>query len=289
MAKRKYVKENNLVKAINTDSLELQKPLVNEYYDINVHNSNMDKIDAGYKQNKNDISNINYELSKVENTKYATKNGIKEFNCKDGYIDNVTIEGETLVNLVRNDLKIHIWYGDRCVIDLVNCGYLKGTYTIFNFSNKKIYQDIGVAGDAGTWLKGITIEPCQSIAFDIVEGEQLSYVSCAFIDGWENTDTSITEFRESIVLLEGDHTDKPISYFEGLASVGQGDKIEVVSCINNIYSDINKTVGKILNGEGVLVDYPTHDCSDYIVIEPNSIYYTNIPHGFIVYDANKIL
>ena len=66
MAKRKYVKENNLVKAINTDSLELQKPLVNEYYDINVHNSNMDKIDAGYRQNKNDISNINYELSKTE-------------------------------------------------------------------------------------------------------------------------------------------------------------------------------------------------------------------------------
>ena len=59
MAKRKYVKENNLVKAINTDSLELQKPLVNEYYDINVHNSNMDKIDKGYKQNKNDILNIN--------------------------------------------------------------------------------------------------------------------------------------------------------------------------------------------------------------------------------------
>ena len=49
MAKRKYIKEKNLVKAINTDSLELQKPLVNEYYDINVHNSNMDKIDAGYR------------------------------------------------------------------------------------------------------------------------------------------------------------------------------------------------------------------------------------------------
>ena len=97
MAKRKYVKENNLVKAINTDSLELQKPLVNEYYDINVHNSNMDKIDKGYKQNKNDISNINYELSKTENTKYSTANGIKEFSCKDGYVDNIVIEGLTKI------------------------------------------------------------------------------------------------------------------------------------------------------------------------------------------------
>ena len=97
MARRKYVKENNLVKAINTDSLELQKPLVNEYYDINVHNSNMDKIDKGYKQNKNDISNINNELSKTENTKYSTTNGVKEFSCKDGYIDNVVIEGQTKI------------------------------------------------------------------------------------------------------------------------------------------------------------------------------------------------
>ena len=48
MAKRKYVKENNLVKAINTDSLELQKPLVNEYYDINVHNSNIAIISLLY-------------------------------------------------------------------------------------------------------------------------------------------------------------------------------------------------------------------------------------------------
>ena len=37
----------------------------------------MDKIDLGYKQNKNDISNINYELSKTENTKYSTENGVK--------------------------------------------------------------------------------------------------------------------------------------------------------------------------------------------------------------------
>lgn len=102
MAKRKYVKENNLVKAINTDSLELQKPLVNEYYDVNVHNSNMDKIDKGYKQNKNDISDIKNELSITENTSYTTANGIKEFECKDGYVDNVVIEGQTKILNAEN-------------------------------------------------------------------------------------------------------------------------------------------------------------------------------------------
>ena len=78
MAKRKYVKENNLVKAINTDSLELQKPLVSEYYDINVHNSNMDKIDTGYRQNKNDILDLKNTVEQVLNyqtTKVTSDNG----------------------------------------------------------------------------------------------------------------------------------------------------------------------------------------------------------------------
>ena len=85
MAKRKYAKENNLVKAINTDSLELQKPLVNEYYDINVHNSNMDKIDLAIKQNKNNISEnktsihlLNDELGLNKSTLENSINNIRE-------------------------------------------------------------------------------------------------------------------------------------------------------------------------------------------------------------------
>ena len=43
------------------------------------------------------VGSINDELSKSDNTKYITENGIKEFNCKDGYIDNIVIEGLTKI------------------------------------------------------------------------------------------------------------------------------------------------------------------------------------------------
>ena len=113
MAKRKYAKENNLVKAINTDSLELQKPLVNEYYDINVHNSNMDKIDLAIKQNKNNISENktsilsikNLENEEVEVRKIETEeNFIAVEDTKNGYFTDIKLEGKTLVVNKNNEV-----------------------------------------------------------------------------------------------------------------------------------------------------------------------------------------
>ena len=242
----------------------------------------------------NDLNTLNkLHTSSVES--YTTNNGIVDFTCDNaGYVDNVVIEGETLVNLVRNDLPIQIWHGDRYVIDLVPCDYLKGTYTIFNFSNKKIYQDIGVAGNTNTWLKSITIEPRQSITFDIVEGEQISNVSGAFIDGWENNDTSKNEFRESIVILKGDHADKPIRYFAGIKSVGQGDKIEVLtrnqSNKNLFYGDVE--LGYIDNKTGINGNSVNGVRSvEYIKVDKNTTYTVSDDKGYNVsvnlYGENK--
>ena len=242
----------------------------------------------------NDLNTLNkLHASSVES--YTTNNGIADFTCdNNGYVANVVIEGETLVNLVRNNLPIQIWYGDRYVIDLTECGYLKGTYTIFNFSNKKIYQDIGVAGNTNTWLKSITIEPRQSITFDIVEGEQISNVSGAFIDGWENNDTSKNEFRKSIIILEGNHTNKPISYFEGLKSVGQGDKIEVLTTpIHNNLIPQNYTKGEgywngMVDVGSVVSDSNWYRILEYIPVKPNT-QYTGLYTGtqVVYYDENK--
>ena len=113
MAKRKYVKENNLVKAINTDSLELKKPLANEYYDINIHNSNMDKIDLAIKQNKNNISENktsilsikNLENEEVEVRKIETEeNFIAVEDTKNGYFTDIKLEGKTLVVNENNEV-----------------------------------------------------------------------------------------------------------------------------------------------------------------------------------------
>ena len=245
MAKRKYVKENNLVKAINTDSLELQKPLVNEYYDINVHNSNMDKIDAGYRQNKNDISNINYELSKTENTKYTTENGVKEFSCKDGYIDNVTIEGETLVNLCRKikDVEINT---DKELLELYgNNNHTRisnGIFTVINTSNKTIYFDFkDISNNSHLGKNSLSYG---SLVVEVPSNGYIKSLYGYFTDGWTSND--INEFEKSIVILEGDHTDKPVNYFEGLKSVGQGDNIEILTRNSNETKQDKKQISTTL-------------------------------------------
>ena len=304
MARRKYVKENNLVKAINTDSLELQKPLVNEYYDINVHNSNMDKIDKGYRQNKNDISNINYELSKTENTKYTTANGIKEFSCKDGYVDNVAIEGKTLVNIAPmatvkgadSDGIVRTRF--QAITDNFanNQRYSNNTFTFCNFTDKTI-EYVG-RNSTDNWGYSVVVDANSYKVVEVPSDKCVVGVDFRPSFGWSNADLSI--YKSSMyAVLEGDHTDKPISYFEGLKSVGQGDKIDVLSYLSNTSNkiDLSNVVWK--DGYYLANDFDTSDGREnmnnlysysetYIPIESNTTYlFKNVNLNFCFYDEYK--
>ena len=59
MAKKYLKNEKGIVRAVTSENLQLEKPLLNENYDINVHNRNMDKID-------NDIQEVNGSLSELQ-------------------------------------------------------------------------------------------------------------------------------------------------------------------------------------------------------------------------------
>ena len=71
MAKR-YVKEKGLVRAVTSDNLGLEKPLLNENYDIEVHNRNMDKIDSSIQEVKGKIDGLELVASKVTMTDGTT-------------------------------------------------------------------------------------------------------------------------------------------------------------------------------------------------------------------------
>lgn len=64
---KKYIKNSKgVVSAITTDNLQLEKPLVNENYDIEVFNRNMDKIDNAIQETKGKIEGIELVASKVK-------------------------------------------------------------------------------------------------------------------------------------------------------------------------------------------------------------------------------
>ena len=66
MAKKYLQNEKGIVRATTTDSLQLEKPLLNEHYDINVHNRNMDKLDTTIHRLKSDIDSIDVTIQNIE-------------------------------------------------------------------------------------------------------------------------------------------------------------------------------------------------------------------------------
>ena len=86
MAKKYLKNEKGIVRAITTDNLQLEKPLLNENYDINVHNRNMDKLDSAIQEVKGKVDGL--EL-KAENVTLADKSNLfNATNVEDALLEN---------------------------------------------------------------------------------------------------------------------------------------------------------------------------------------------------------
>ena len=56
---KKYLKNNEgIIRAVTTNNLQLEKPMLNEKYDIEVHKRNMDKIDNAIQEVKGKIDGL---------------------------------------------------------------------------------------------------------------------------------------------------------------------------------------------------------------------------------------
>ena len=86
---RKYLKDNNgIVRAITTDDLQLEKPLLNENYDIEVHNRNMDKIDSAIKEVKGQVDGLELTAQRVSIA--DSTNVFEATNVEDALLENKT-------------------------------------------------------------------------------------------------------------------------------------------------------------------------------------------------------
>ena len=65
MAKRYVKNEKGIVRAVTTDNLQLEKPLSNENYNIDVHNRNMEKIDKAIQEVKGKVDGLELKAEKV--------------------------------------------------------------------------------------------------------------------------------------------------------------------------------------------------------------------------------
>ena len=88
MAKKYLKNEKGIVRAITTDSLQLEKPLLNENYDIEVHNRNMDKIDSAIQKVKGKVDGLELKAEKV--TLADKSNLFNATNVEDALLENKT-------------------------------------------------------------------------------------------------------------------------------------------------------------------------------------------------------
>ena len=80
MAKRYIKNEKGITRAITSDNLQLEKPLLNENYDVNVHNRNMDKIDSAIQEVKGKVDGLELKAEKVtivDNSNYFSSDNVE--------------------------------------------------------------------------------------------------------------------------------------------------------------------------------------------------------------------
>ena len=259
-----------------------------------------------------DLYNSLDRVKKLEETTVSTIETERSLTTVDetsnGYFEDVKLEGKTLVNL--NQGQIDMSKGEISVINV----YPKGDYTDFEFvsgdwagyngtidiSNKKqitfICEGSGYSNDARTFaiklrdvnnttLRTIYVK-CNGLNVTLIEpkpNEVILTIDRTFEIG------KTVRWRKDIV-LEGDHTNNPPEYFEGLMSVGQDVEevsVESVDGEGNLFDSNFWELGFISDSSGVYSDIDSYVRTKKIRVSPNTLYtfkgYTN---RIYYYDAN---
>lgn len=181
-----------------------------------------------------------------------------------GYFDDVKLEGKTLVNLVdRYDYLTNQYYNTS----YLNRSLLKPNtiYTVIVqntcnndievYCNENLFKEVRFTIPANNFV----IKKLSSLS-------EMELKDTAFL---KNSRTQTEGFSYKAILLEGDHTQNPPSYFEGLKSVGDGADEIVVSSVKgdgNLF-DGTMEVGSI-SADGKLLEWSPFVRTDYINVKP---------------------
>ena len=212
------------------------------------------------------ISNLNKELDRVKKLEESTVSTVtteSDFTTveatSNGYFEDVKLEGKTLVNLAPNVSIEAVGNGTTVSgnrVGLIRALENNSIYTVmFDVSNDSNCNDAVISfysnagqgagamyiGDVNT-IKGTTY--CAKIITNTTYNIEAIGVYA------KATATSGTKCKISnIIILEGDHTQNPPNYFEGLKSVGEDTDEIVVSSVYNKRNLIDlKTVNQDWGG-----------------------------------------
>ena len=173
------------------------------------------------------IDNLNKELDRVKKLEESTVSTVEaESNfttvteTSNGYFEDVKLEGKTLVNLSS---QVNTTINQFSIV--ASSRYMlknSTTYTVI-ITNKEQHP-IRLYGNEQTFVSMSTFE-VGSRSTIVKKVHTLDEVKSLGL--FKSNSSTGTIFNLDLVLLEGDHTDKDITFFEGLKSVGQSSSGEV--------------------------------------------------------------
>ena len=237
------------------------------------------------------INNLNKELDRVKKLEESTVSTVtteSDFTTveatSNGYFEDVKLEGKTLATVLTCSTNKN--YAKWTPVDCVSYKAVEAgkVYTIIAQTNNTAHCGLKNRTSADYLLALAAAEEfiCKTITFS--KSEELVIV----------TDTEGIVNME-LMILEGDHTQNPPSYFEGLKSVGEDTDEIVVSSVKgdgNLveYIELNGVI--VANGQ----DYTDNKYvrTNYITVEPNQTYYIKLPTNALYencivyfYNSNK--
>lgn len=233
------------------------------------------------------VNNKFNSLEDVQGVKYVTdKEYLVMSGTKNGVVKDLKLYGKSLVNIfylleikgVSNNANLYAYSKNPK-------NSLGKKITIYNNSLKRIVFDIN-SDTNNSWKKSITVEVNSSKYVLLESDEYVNVIYGRSIDGWFVDDAGKSDLKKSCMIIEGDHTQNPHSYFEGIASVGNGNEIEVLSRKEdgNLF-DGGLELGS-LGSNGEFVVTTSKKVSDYIFVLPNETLKTNVD-VICCYDSDK--
>lgn len=204
-----------------------------------------------------DLHNSLDRVKKLEETTVSTIETVSGFTTvnetSNGYFEDVKLEGKTLVNKSLIKSKHIISSGDRLckvflgqnlpqftlIVDVSNLNGTLKSYGIYADNNQEVYtQSTDVNGK---WITYFNLnKPIKEFTL--------------YVDGGTNHKAIL----DNIVVLEGDHTNNPPEYFEGLMSAGQDVEEVSIESSTSFFSYNNLEVGGTHDSNG-LPNYTQQD------------------------------
>ena len=194
------------------------------------------------------IRSLNNELNRVKKLEESTVSTVtteSDFTTVEqttsGYFEDVKLEGKTLVNLADKTRYTETIEGWKTTLG--NMGLYK-TNTTYTF----IGDVITLADGVSLYIDGKTLRKGHNMV-TFTTGDTVGYITLYSVG------TPGSFVVDNVLVLEGDHTQNPPSYFEGLKSVGQSattsetDEI-VVSSVNENLFDVESFINFGLKQSG---------------------------------------